>query len=90
VDNIKDAIPLTAVSSAKSVNSIDHRENNNRNYLFKDTFKKRQKKKKRKDPMHVKISSRAALVGNTLPIRHSAAKKKTKAFIPKRTIDIRI
>jgi hypothetical protein len=90
VDNIKVTIPLAAVSSAKSVKSVDHRENNNRNYLFKDTFKKRQKKKNRKDPMHVKISTRAALVGNTPPIRHSAAKKKAKEFMQKRTIDIRV
>ena len=90
MDNIKDAIPLTAVSSAKSVKSIDHRENNNRNYLFKDTFKKRQKKKKRKDRMQVKISARAALAGKTPPIRHSAAKKKAKEFMQKRTIDIRV
>ena len=90
MDNINDVIPLGAVSSAKSVKSVDHRENNNRNYFFKDTFKKRQKKKKRKDPMNLKISSRATLVGNTLPIRHSTAKKKAKKFIQKRTIDIRI
>ena len=90
MDNIKDAISLAAVSSTKSVKSVIHRENDNRNYLFKDTFKRRQKKKKRKDPMHVKISSRAALVGNTLPIRHSNAKKKAKAFMQKRTIDIRV
>ena len=87
---MKVTIPLAAVSSAKSVKPVDHRENNNRNYLFKDTFKKRQKKKKRKDTMHVKISAKAALVGNTPPIRHSATKKKAKAFIQKRTIDIRI
>lgn len=90
MDNIKVTIPLAAISSAKSVTSVDHRENDNRNYLFKDTFKKRQKKKKRKDPMHVKISGRAALVGKTAPIRHSASKKKAKEFMQKRTIDIRV
>ena len=47
-------------------------------------------KKKKKDPMHVKMSARAALVGNKPSIRHSAAKKKAKEFIQKRTIDIRI
>ena len=90
VDNIKVTIPLAAVSSAKSVTSVDHRENNNRNYLFKDTFKERQKKKKRKNPMHVKISARPALAGKTAPIRHFAAKKKAKEFMQKRTIDIRV
>jgi len=90
VDNVKVTTPLAAISSAKSVTSVDHRENNNRNYLFKDTFKKRRKKKKRKDRMHVKVSASAALVGNTPPIRHSAAKKKAKEFMQKRTIDIRV
>ena len=90
VDSIKVNIPLAAVSSAKSVKSVDHRQNNNRNYLFKDTFKERQKKKKRKDPMHVKISARTALVGNTPPTRHSTAKKKAKEFMQKRTVNIRV
>ena len=90
VDNIKVNIPLAAVSSANSVKPVDHRENSTRNYLFKDTLKKRQKKKKRKDTMHVKISARTALVGKTAPIRHSAAKKKAKEFMQKRTIDIRV
>ena len=90
VDNIKVNIPLAAVSSAKSVKPVDHRQNNNRNYFFKDTFKERQKKKKRKDRMHVKISTRAALVGKTAPIRHSASKKKAKEFMQKRTIDIKV
>ncbi len=88
VDNIKVNIPLAAVSSAKSVKPVDYRQNNNRNNLFKDTFKERQKKKKRKDRMHVKVSARAALAGKTAPIRHSAAKKKAKEFMQKRTIDI--
>jgi hypothetical protein len=88
MDNIKDTIPLAAVSSAKSVKSIDHREDSNRNNLFKDTFKKKQKKKKKKDALHVKISTRSTLVGNRPPIRQSAAKKKAKEFIQKRTIDI--
>jgi hypothetical protein len=88
MDNIKDVIPLAAVSSAKSLKSVDHRENNNRNYLFKDTFKKKQKKKKRKGPMHVKISTSATLIGERSPIRQSAEKKKAKEFIQKRTIDI--
>jgi hypothetical protein len=86
MDNIKDTTPLAAVSSAKSVKSVDHRENSNRNNLFKDTFKK--KKKKKKDAMHVKISTRTTLVGNTPPTRQSTAKKKAKEFIQKRTIDI--
>ena len=90
MNNINDVIPLGAVSSAKSVKSVDHRENNNRNYFFKDTFKKRQKKKKRKDPMHVRISTKTTLVGHSPPIRHSTAKKKMKESIQKRTIDIRI
>ena len=88
MDNIKDAIPLAAVSSAKSVKSVDHRENSNRNNLFKDTFKRKKKKKKKKDAMHVKISTRASSDGNTFPIRQSAAKKNAKEFIQKRTIDI--
>ena len=75
VDNIKVNIPLAAISSAKSVKPVDHRENDNRNYFFKDTFKERQKKKKRKYPLNVKISAKAALVGNPPPIRHGAAKK---------------
>ena len=86
MDNIKDAIPLAAVSSAKSVKSVDYRENSNRNNPFKDTFKK--KKKKKKEALHVKISTRKTLVDHTPPIRQSAAKKKAKAFIQKRTIDI--
>jgi len=90
VDNIKVNIPLAAVSTAKSVKPVDYRQNSNRNNLFKDTFKERQKKKKRKDRMQVKISARAALAGKTPPIRHSAAKKKAKEFMQKRTIDIRV
>lgn len=88
MDNIKDAIPLAAVSSAKSVKSVDHRENSNRNNLFKDTFKKKKKKRKKKDAMQVIISTSETLVGNTPSIRQSAAKKKAKEFIQKRTIDI--
>ena len=90
VDNIKVNIPLAAVSSAKSVKPVDYRQNNNRNNLFKDTLKERQKKKKRKDRMHVKGSARAALAGKTAPIRHSAAKRKSKEFMQKRTIDIKV
>ena len=86
MDNIKGTIPLTAVSSAKSVKSVDHRENSNRNNFFKDTFNK--KKKKKKDAIHIKISTRETFVGNTPPIQQSTAKKKAKEFIQKRTIDI--
>ena len=90
VDNIKVNIPLASVSSAKSVRPVSHRQNNNQNNLFKNTFKGRQKKKKRKDPMYVKISGRAAMAGNTPPNRHIVAKNKSKEFIQKRTIDIRV
>jgi len=90
VDNIKVNIPMAAVSPAKSVTPVDQRENDNRNYFFKNSFKKRQKKKKKKDRMHVKISARAALVGKTAPIRHCLTKKKAKEFMQKRTIDIRV
>ena len=88
MDIIKDTIPLAAVSSAKSVKSVDHRENSNRNNLFKARFKKKKKNKKKKDAMHVKISTRETLVSNTPSIRQSAAKKKAKEFIQKKTIDI--
>ena len=90
VDNIKLNVPLATVSSAKSVKPVDHRQNNNRNTFFKDTSKGNQKKKKRKNPMYVKNSARAPLAGKTLPTLHSAAKKKTKEFMQKRTIDIRV
>ena len=90
VDNIKVNIPLTAVTSAKSVKPVDYRQNSNRNNLFKDTFKERQKKKKRKDRMHVKISARTALADKIPPIPPSAAKMKAKEIMQKRTIDIRV
>lgn len=90
MDNIKVNIPLPAVSSAKSVKPVDYRQNSNRHNLFKDTFKERQKKKKRKDRIRVKISARTALAGKTPTIRLSAAKRKAKEFMQKKTIDIRV
>ncbi|MGD9359690.1 MAG: hypothetical protein PVH85_12520 [Desulfobacterales bacterium] len=87
MDNIKDAIPLAAVSSAERVKTIDHRENSNRNNLFKEPFKKK-KKKKKKDELRINISTKATLVGHTHSIRQSAAKKKAKGARQKKTIDI--
>lgn len=90
VDNIKVNIPLASVSSAKNVKPVGHRQNNNQYNLFKDTFKERKRKKKRKDPMHVKISAKAAMAGKTLLTRPAVAKKKSKEFTQKRNIDIRV
>jgi len=89
VDTIKVNIPLPSVSSAKSVKSAGHRQNNDRNSFFKDMFKGKRKKEK-KNPKHVEISAKAALDGHAALTRHSARNKKTKKFVQKRTLDIRV
>jgi hypothetical protein len=89
VDNIKVNIPLASVSSAKRVKPVGKRQKNNQNNLFKDMLKGR-KKKKRKDPMHAKISAKAAMAVKTPLTRHAKAKKKSKEFMLKRTIDIKV
>ena len=90
VDNIKVNIPLASVSSANRVRPVGQRQNDNQNNFFKDASKGKQKKKKRKDSMPVKISDGAAMAGNKPPTRHTVAKKKSKEFMQKRTIDIRV
>ena len=90
MDNIKVNIALPSVLSAKSVKSVGHRQNNNRNNFIKNMFKGRHKKKKRKNPMDIKISARAALDGQTAPTRHSAGNKNAKKFVQTRIIDIRV
>lgn len=90
MDNIKVNIPLASVSSAKSVKPVGHRQNSNQDNFFKDTFKGKQKKKKKKDSMHVLISPKAANAGKTPSTLHSVVKKKSKEYMKKRTIDIRV
>ena len=90
MDNIKVNKPLAAISSASNVKPVGERQNNNQNNLFKDTFNGIQKKKKRKDPMHVIISAKAAMAGKTTLTRPAGAKKQSKEFMQKRNIDIRV
>ena len=91
VDNIKISKPLPSLSSTKRVKPVGHRQNNNQQNLFKETFKERQKKKKTKeDPMHVKISGRGATASRVQHTRHTVTNKKSKESSHKRIIDIRV
>jgi hypothetical protein len=91
VDNIKNNKPLLPLSSTKRVKPVGHRQDNNQQNLFKETFKERQKKKKtNEDPMHVKISGRDATAGRAQHPRHAVSNKKSKESSHKRIIDIRV
>jgi hypothetical protein len=91
VDNIKIDKPLPPLSSAKRVKPVGHRQNNNQQNLFKETFKERQKKKKMKeDPPPVKISGRGDTARRTVHTRYGATKRNSKESSHKRIIDIRI
>ena len=89
VDNIKIINPLPSMSSTKRVKPVGDRQNNNQQDLFKEAFKERQKKKK-KYPVHVKISGRGATVGNAQRTRYAVTNKKSKESSSKRVIDIRV
>jgi hypothetical protein len=70
---------------------VGHRQNNNQQNLFKETFKERQKKKKTKeDPIHVKISGSSATGGREKQTRIAVRNKKPKKSSYKRIIDIRV
>jgi len=91
VDTIKISKPLPSLSAAKRVKPVGHRQNNNQQNLFKETFKERQKKKKAKeDPMHVKISGRDATTSRVQNTQHAVTNKKSKASPRKKIIDIRV
>jgi len=91
VDNIKIEKPLPPLSSTNRVNPMAYRQNNNHQNLFKETFKKKPKKKKTKEnPMHVKISGSGAPVGRAQYNRHAVPNKKSKEFSHKQIIDIRV
>ncbi len=91
VDNIKINKPLLPLSSTKRVKPVGHRQDNNQQNLFKETFKERQKKKKtNEDPMHVKISDRDAAAGRAQHTRLAVSNKKSKESSHKMIIDIRV
>jgi hypothetical protein len=91
VDNIKINKPLPSLSSAKRVEPVGHRPNNNQKNQFKETFKERQKKKKMKeDPMHVKISGRGVTTDSARHSRQAVTNKKSKESPHNRIIDIRV
>jgi len=91
VDNIKIDKPLLPLSSTQRVNPLGHRQNNNHQNLFKESFKKRQKKKKTKeDPIHVKLSGRGAAAGKAQYTRHVVTNKELTEFSHKKIIDIRV
>jgi len=91
VDNLIINKPLQSLSSTKRVKPVGHRQNNNQQSMFKETFKERQKKKKTKeDPMHVKISGRGASAGREKNTRSAVTNKKSKKSSHKRIIDIRV
>jgi len=48
VDNTIISKPLQSLSSTKRVKPVGHRQNNNQQNMFKETFKARQKKKRQK------------------------------------------
>ena len=91
VDNTIISKPLQSLSSTKRVKPVGHRQNNNQQNMFKETFKARQKKKKTKeDPMHVKISERGATAGREKHSRPAVTNIKSKKSSNKKTIDIRV
>lgn len=91
LDNIKINKPLPPLSSTKRVNPMGGRQNKNHQNLFKETFKKRQKKEnKKEEPMHVKVSPKGAAAGRAQHTRHVITNQKSKAFLPKKIIDIRV
>ena len=91
VDNIKISKPLTSLSSTKRIKPVGHRQNNNQQDLFKETFKERQKQKRTKeDPMDIKISGKGATADRAQPSRQAVTNKNSKGSSHKRIIDIRV
>ena len=91
VDILKINKPLSSLSATQRVRPVGHRQNNNQQNLFKETFKEGQRKKKSKKNMeHVRISGRDGTAGRVQHSGHAITNKRSNEYSHRRIIDLRV
>ena len=91
VDILKINKPLSSLSATKRVKPVGHRQNNNQQNLFKETFKERRRKKKsKKDLEHLRISGRDGTVARVQHSGHAITNKRSNEYSHIKIIDLKV
>ena len=91
MDILKINKPLSSLSATKRVKPVGHRQNNNQQNLFKETFKeKRRKKKSKKNLEHLRTSGRDGTEGRVQNSGHAITNKRSIEYSHRKIIDLRV